>query len=122
MNTARRVFFWAGVYGIVVLLPQYFLEAQVGLFYPPAITHPENYYGFIGLGLAWQAAFIIISTDVGRFRPLMLAAAAEKFLFVGSTLALILAGRVAVQLSFFVTIDLLLGALFVWGFRLSRPG
>lgn len=37
---ARRVFTVAGVYGILVLVPQYFMEAKVGRDYPPPITHP----------------------------------------------------------------------------------
>ncbi|TWU23634.1 hypothetical protein [Bythopirellula polymerisocia] len=49
---AKRVFFWAGVYGVILLVPQFFLEAQIGRDYPPAITHPEHFYGFIGVALA----------------------------------------------------------------------
>ena len=44
----RRVFAVAGWYGLIVMLPQYFLEAKIGRDYPPAITHAENFYGFIG--------------------------------------------------------------------------
>jgi len=50
MKFARVVFLVAGIYGLIVLLPQYFLEAKVGLDSPPPITHPEFYYGFIGVG------------------------------------------------------------------------
>ena len=39
---ARRVFMVAGVYGLIVLLPQYSMEAQIGRDYPPPITHPED--------------------------------------------------------------------------------
>lgn len=40
---ARRVFTAAAVYGILVLTPQYFMEARIGRDYPPAITHPEQF-------------------------------------------------------------------------------
>jgi hypothetical protein len=46
---------------------------------PPPITHPAFYYGFVGVGLAWQVAFLIIATNPTRFRPLMVAGMIEKF-------------------------------------------
>ncbi len=115
---ARRIFLWAGIYGIAVLLPQYFMESQLARSFPPPLTHPEHFYGFIGVALAWQLAFILISRDVVRFRPLMLAAALEKGLFVGSTLGLFLAGRVVALTAVAAAIDLALGALFVTSYLL----
>jgi hypothetical protein len=110
---ARRVFLWSGLYGVAVLLPQYFLEDRLAIDVPPALTHPEHFYGFIGVALAWQVAFIVMSRDVERFRPLMLPAAAEKFLFAASTLTLYAGGRVAGLVAGAATVDLLLGILFV---------
>lgn len=52
MTFARRVFLIAGSYGLVVLLPQYFLESRTGRELPPPITHPEYYYGFLGVAVA----------------------------------------------------------------------
>jgi hypothetical protein len=109
----ERVFFWAGIYGIAVLLPQYLLEDRLARDFPPPLTHPEYFYGFIGVALAWQLAFLVISRDVVRFRPLMLPAAAEKFLFAASTLVLYAGGRVALPTLAAATIDLALGGLFV---------
>ena len=63
MTGARRLFLIAGIYGLAVILPQYFLEARVGRDYPPAITHPEYFYGFLGVAAAWQVAFLVIATD-----------------------------------------------------------
>lgn len=51
---ARRVFTGAAVYGLAVLLPQYFMEGRVGRDFPPPITHPEHFCGFIGVAFAWQ--------------------------------------------------------------------
>jgi len=68
MRVARIVFRVAGVYGFLALLPQYFMEQQIGRDYPPPITHPETFYGFIGIALAWQAAFLVIARDPVRFR------------------------------------------------------
>lgn len=109
---ARRVFLGAGAYGILALAPQYFLEDKLGRDYPPAITHPEHYYGFIGVALAWQLAFLVIASDVRRFRPLMPVAVVEKLVFAIPAFALLAAGRVAPAVAVFGAIDLLLAVLF----------
>src|SRR5262249_29225926 len=70
---ARVVFLVAGIYGMVVLAPGFFTERALAQRMPPAITHPEFYYGFFGVALAWQVAFLIIARDPERFRPLILA-------------------------------------------------
>ena len=70
MIFARRVFLIAGIYGLLVLLPLYFMEARIGRDQPPAITHPEYFYGFLGVAVSWQVAFLVISRDPVRFRPL----------------------------------------------------
>jgi purine-cytosine permease-like protein len=118
---ARRVFFGAGIYGLVVLLPQYFLEAQIGRDYPPPITHSEHFYGFVGVAVAWQIAFLIIASDVVRFRPLMLAAVVEKAGFAIPTFALFLAGRVAGATAAVAGVDTVLGLLFIAAYRATRP-
>lgn len=119
---ARRVFFWAGIYGLVALLPMYFLEARIGQVFPPALNHPENYYGFLAVALAWQLAFIAISRDVVRFRPLMLPAIAAKFGFVLTILVLYLLGRVAAAAALPVAADLLIGLLFLVAWRRTPKG
>ena len=81
MRFARWVFLAAGIYGIVALAPLYFLEDRVGRDYPPAISHPQYFYGFIGVGLAWQALFLLIALDPDRLRPAMLLAIVEKATF-----------------------------------------
>lgn len=117
---AQRVFFWSGVYGLLVLVPQYVLERQLAEQSQP-VSHPEFYYGFTGLGVAWQLAFLVISRDVRRFRPLMLPSVVEKFSFVASTYPLYFAGRTPGTILVFATIDLLLGVLFlVCYFQLSE--
>lgn len=88
MNFARRVFFAAGLYGILILPPQYFLAAKVGRDFPPAITHPEFYYGFIGVALAWQLFFFIIAKDPVRYRLGMLPAIVEKVSFAAGMIDL----------------------------------
>src|SRR5678815_2851114 len=60
---ARTVFTCAGIWGFVVLTPLYFSFDLVGRFYPPAITHPDFFYGFIGVAIAWQIVFLLIGRD-----------------------------------------------------------
>jgi|SRR5215813_3818536 len=55
----------------VSLLPLYFMIAKVGHDAPPAITHPEFYYGFLGLAVLWQFVFISVARDPIRYRPIM---------------------------------------------------
>lgn len=113
MKFARRVFLWAGIYGILVLLPMFFLEHKIGVDFPPATNHPEQYYGFIGVALAWQFAFLLIASDVHRYRPLMLPAMAEKFLAAGAAIWLFVLGRIdALTVAPFL-VDVVLGFLFV---------
>lgn len=117
----RRLFTWSAIYGLLVLAPQYFLERHIGVAYPPPITHPEHFYGFVGTALAWQAAFLVIARDPVRYRLLMLPAAMEKLLFLGACAVLAVQGRIPGPLVAFAILDGLLGSLFLWAFA-STPG
>lgn len=122
MKFARLVFLVAGVWGFAILVPQYFLEAKTNTDYPPAITHPEFFYGFIGVALAFQIVFLIISRDPARFRPMMLAGVAEKFLFGVACWALFVLGRVHPIVAGFGTLDLILGVLFIAAYAKTGSG
>lgn len=120
---ARWVFALAGIYGLLVLAPGYFMEARIAIDAPPAITHPEYYYGFIGIGLAWQIAFLIIASDPVRYRLIMLAGVVEKFSFGIAAVMLFAQGRLAGQVLAFSLFDSFLGLLFVVSFIwLGRSG
>ena len=95
MRFARWVFLLAGIYGLAVMVPQYFMEAKVGRDYPPEITHPEYFYGFVGVGIAWQIAFLIIARDPARFRTMMIPGMVEKVTFGVAALVLCYHGRLA---------------------------
>ncbi len=114
---ARRVYTFAGIYGVLVMFPQYFLEDRIGRDTPPAITHPEYFYGFIGIVLAWQLAFLVIGRDPARFRALMPVTVLEKLAFAVPVILLYRDGRVAASLLPFAAIDLVLGALFFIAWR-----
>ena len=116
MMFARRVFLGAAVYGLIVLLPQYFLEAKTGRDFPPPITHPEYYYGFVGLAVAWQIVFLIISRDPVRYRPLMPAAVVEKAVFGVPAIALYVTDQLSGQMLAAGLVDLFLGVLFIMAY------
>jgi hypothetical protein len=112
MKFARWVYAIAGVYGILVTLPLYFTETAIGQLMPPALNHPEYFYGFAGGTLAWQLVFILIARDPLRYRPLMLITLVEKFSFFLAAVVLYTQSRLPVQIMGSATIDLVLGILF----------
>jgi hypothetical protein len=116
MRFAKRVFIGAGIWGLVVLTPLYFTFDLVGREYPPPITHPDLYYGFLGLGIAWQIGFLVIGRDPARFRPMMIPAVLEKFIFVLSQAALYMQGRVRMGELAVAGPDFILGILFIVSF------
>jgi len=113
MKFARRVFLIAGIYGLIVVLPLYFLEAKTGGDYPPPITHPEYYYGFIGVTAAWQILYLLVSTNPIRYRPVMIPPMFAKGSFVIAVTLLYLQGRVPLTMLGASMIDLLLLILFL---------
>lgn len=123
MRLARWVFLGAGIYGLAVLGPQLVLEQRIGEDAPPAITHPEYFYGFLGVALAWQVLFLLIGADPVRLRPAMLPAVLEKASFAVAVGGLWAAGRVGGSILAFAGFDALLGVLFLaaW-WRTPRGG
>jgi hypothetical protein len=116
---ARRVFTVAGIYGLIVMVPQYFLAARISRDTPPAITHLEYFYGFVGLAVAWQFVFLLIGRDPERYRPLMIPAVLEKLAFGVPAIGLFLQGQLPGSVLFFGLLDLTLGVLFVTAWRLT---
>ena len=115
MKAARWIYLIAGIYGIAVLAPSFFIS-------PPEGARPEFYYGFLGLALVWQFGFILISRDPARFRPLMPITILEKLSFFATCIALYASGRMGVSGPFIGgMIDGVLMVLFAFAWRASRP-
>jgi hypothetical protein len=112
MKFAALVYRVAGIWGLIILVPQFFLEQRTGRDFPPAVTHPEFYYGFVGVGVAWQVLFLILSRDPLRYRAMMIPAILEKALFGIPAVILYLQGRVSPVILGAGFIDLIFGALF----------
>ena len=117
MKFARIVFLVAGIYGLIVLVPQFFLEQRIGEDTPPPITHPEYFYGFICVAVAWQVLFLVLSRDPVRYRPMMIPAMLEKIGFPIAVLVLYLQGRVSPTIFIPAGLDLVLLTLFIAAYR-----
>lgn len=117
---SRFIFRGAGAYGLIALLPMYFLEDVTSRELPPAITHPEHYYGFIGVAVAWQLAFLVIGSDPERFRPLMIPSVVEKLSFGLAVPILYTLGRVSSLVLAPAVIDLFLGIGFIAAYRTTN--
>ncbi len=120
MRFAKWTFLIAGIYGLLVLLPQYFMEKQVGIDFPPAITHPEYFYGFVGLAATFQLLFLLISTDPIRYRPAMLVSVVEKISFLIPVAILFQQQRVPAIILGFSLIDGLLAVFFIISFLKTK--
>jgi hypothetical protein len=118
---ARRVFQIAGLYGVIVLVPQIFLADRIGRDSPPPITHLEYFYGFLGIALAWQLAFLVIARDPIRYRTMMIPAILEKASFALVTTILFVQGGLAAQMLGAGMLDLTLGVLFTIAYVRTRP-
>jgi hypothetical protein len=120
LKFARIVFMVAGVWGVLIIVPLYFIYDFIGRQSPPAINHPEFYYGFAGVTLAWQVVFLLIARDPARYRVMIIPSILEKLLYVIAILLLFTNGRVSVSQAISSTIDLMLALLFITAFLKTR--
>ncbi|MBS0535426.1 MAG: hypothetical protein JSR72_15315 [Proteobacteria bacterium] len=121
MTTVKWIFRLAGLYGLVLILPFYGLEQRIGQDTPPPITHPEYFYGFVGVTAATQLLYLLISTDPLRYRPAMPVAALMKLSFAVAVFWLAYAGRAAGAPVTFAGVDGVIGVLFAAAFLLTSP-
>ncbi len=94
MKFTKTVFWIAAIYGFIVLIPMYFLMNTIGRKAPPAISHPEFYYGFLGVTLLWQCLFVLIALDPLRFQAVIPIAVLEKIAYTVPVLILYSMGKV----------------------------
>lgn len=120
MTFAKWVFRGAGIYGVLCMTPMFFLEPVFNAQGQP-LTHPESYYGFVGITLAFQFMFLMMSRDPARYRPLIPVCIFEKVIFPAFVIPLYLAGRTPGAVVVFASIDLLLATLFALSWFRTKP-
>jgi hypothetical protein len=116
MKFARIVFFIAGICGVLILTPLYFIFDMIGRNDPPPITHPAFYYGFASVGLTFQVIFFVIARDPVRLRPMMIPSVLEKFGYGATLIVLYLQHRLRLPDLALGGVDLLFGLLFLAAF------
>lgn len=117
---ARFTFIGAGIWGIVVLTPLYWLVDVTGRAYSPPTDYPHFFYGFLSVAMAWQIAFLMIGSNPARFRPLMIASILEKLGHVGGVAVLYWNARISDIDAQAAVPDLLLAILFMVAFARTR--
>ena len=120
MKFARVVFVAAGIWGLAVLPPFYWLVDITGRHYDVPTQYPQFFYGFMAITLAWQVAFLVIGSNPARFRPMMIPSMLEKFGYVLTLAVLYARGRVSSTDAQAIVPDLILGVLFVVAFAKTR--
>jgi len=116
MKFARWIFIIAGIYGIIIITPMFFSEYQIGIDYPPAITHPEYYYGFGFVTLAWQILFLFIAINPVKYKLMIIPAILEKIPAGIALIVLFSQQRISSIMLSGGIIDIILGLLFIAAF------
>jgi hypothetical protein len=117
---AKIVFLVAGIYGLLILTPIYFMEGKIGRETPPAITHPEYFYGFLGAGLAWQVLFLVLASDPGRYRAMILPSVLEKVTYGIALIVLFSQHRLPLSLLEVGSVDWVFAFLFLAAYFKTR--
>ena len=120
MRFSKLVFIGAGIWGVLVLTPFYWLVDVTGRRYGPPTDYPQFFYGFLSVAMAWQIVFLVIGSNPARFRPLMIPSAIEKFGYVVTLAVLYGQARISAADAQAAVPDLLLGILFIVAFAKTR--
>ncbi len=118
VKISRNIFRLSGIYGLLILIPQLFREssfATAGV----SLNHPEFFYGFFLVSLAFQVLFLIISTDPVKYRSVMLACFIEKGGHFTSCVLLFLNNRLATDMMIASSPDALMLCLFIYSYIIT---
>lgn len=116
-----KIAFWiTAIYGFVLLIPMYFLMNTIGQKAAPSISHPEFYFGFVGVTLLWQCIFVLIALDPLRFQAIIPIAVLEKVAYTVPVLILYLMDKVQLNIPGTALADPIFAILFITAyFRVS---
>jgi hypothetical protein len=121
MKFAKVVFVGAGIWGIGVLTPLYWLVDVSGRRYGVPTEYPQFYYGFLSVAMAWQIAFLIVGSNPARFRMLMIPGILEKLGYVVPLVVLYQQARVTWADAQAAVPDFVLAILMMLAFVKTRP-
>ncbi len=121
MRFAKIVFLIAGIQGLLIIPPLYFMEYRIGRDTPPAITHPEYFYGFLGVALAWQVLFLVLATDPVRYRAMILPSILEKVGYGLSLIVLFWQHRLPLSVLAVGSLDWIFAFLFLAAYFTTKP-
>ena len=121
MTFAKWVFTLGGLFGLLMIAPLFFLEDRMAAMSGAPMSHPENYYGFVGVTFAWQLVYLVIGRNPAPYRPIMLLGALGKVIFFAAVWTLALQGRTPLMTAWLASSDILLAALFVAAWFRTRP-
>jgi hypothetical protein len=119
VRTTSWLFRGAAIYGLVLLLPLYFLETTVAA---PAsrLIAPEFFYGFVGAAGSFQLIYWMMGGDPMRYRPLMPVAVVAKLSFWIPVTILWAMGRTTTSTFVITCGDLILAIAFFAAWRSLR--
>jgi hypothetical protein len=118
---AKIVFLAACIQGLLIIPPLYFMEDRIARDTPPAITHPEYFYGFLGVALAWQVLFLVLSTDPARYRAMILPCILEKVGYGLALLVLFWQHRLPLSVLAVGSFDWIFAFLFLAAYFTTKP-
>jgi hypothetical protein len=121
VRRSRNIFRASGIYGILILAPQLFREKAFVLPGLP-MNHPEFFYGFFIVSLAFQFVFLMISSDPVRYRPMIFAGLAEKGGYAVACILLFVHHRMAPDFFILYSVDILFLCLFAYSYIIIKPG
>jgi hypothetical protein len=105
----------------MILAPIYFIKNKFGQETPPAITHPEYFYGLLGVALSWQVLFLILSRGPVRYCAMILPSILEKISFGIASIVLLSQGRIPASTLAIGSVDWVLAFLFLAAYFTTKP-
>ena len=112
MRFAKWVFTLAGIYGLLTVPPDYFLEGVMARRYGP-MGQPLWFYGFLGLVVVFQLIYLAIGRDPVRYRAFMPLALLAKVGFAATALVLWRLGRTPLEQVAITAPDMIWSVFFV---------
>lgn len=120
MKLAKWVFRTAGIFGLIVMVPLLFAMKLIDQIMPPAVNHPEFFYGFVILNICWQILYLFLSKDPIRFRPMMIPSFFAKASAPIALMWLYIQDRISNQWVAAAILDGVFAILFLVSFWVTR--